>query len=69
MEIMRMYTRSINGKLVQTAKIKLLGIGKFSFETSLFGTKPYELNINMPLFNTKEEAHKWIISTGKWIEA
>lgn len=55
-----------NGELVQVAKIVLMGIGKYSFKTSLFGTKPWELNINMPMFDTEEEADKWILSTGKW---
>lgn len=56
-----------DGKLVQTAKIHLLGIGKYSFQTSLFGEKHYENNINMPMFDKLEEAENWIESTGKWL--
>ena len=63
---MKQYARYIGDKLVQTAKIQLLGIGKYAFETSLFGDKPYELNMNMPLFDTEEQASKWINDTGKW---
>ena len=60
------YARYIGDKIVQIAKIRLLGIGKYAFETSLFGDKPYELNMNMPLFDTEEQASKWINDTGKW---
>ena len=62
---MKQYARYSGETLVQTAKIRLLGIGKYAFETSTFG-KPYELNINMPLFNTEAQAYKWIENTGKW---
>ena len=63
----REYKRCLsNGELVQVAKIVLMGIGKYSFITSLFGTKPWELNINMLMFDTKEKAEEWILSTGKW---
>jgi hypothetical protein len=57
--------RKEHGKCIQTARIRLLGIGKYAFETSLFD-KPWELNINMPLFDTKEEAVVWIEQTGIW---
>jgi len=55
------------GKCIQTARIHLLGIGKFAFETSLFGEKPYENNMNMPMFDKIKDAEKWIENTGKWI--
>ena len=42
------------GKCIQTARIHLLGIGKYAFETSLFGN-PWELNINMPMFRHKKK--------------
>lgn len=40
-------------------------IEKFGFETSLFGIEPYVLNMNMPIFDTEQEAEEWILSTGK----
>jgi hypothetical protein len=61
-----LYSRSINDKCIQTAKLRLLGIGKYAFETSLFGEKPFELNMNMPFFDTEKQAYKWIENTGKW---
>ena len=63
---MKQYARYIGDKIVQTARIRLLGIGKYAFETSLFGEKPYELNMNMPMFDTEAQADKWIKGTGKW---
>ena len=53
------------GECIQTARIRLLGIGKYAFETSLFG-KPWEINMNMPLFATEEDAINWIQKTGNW---
>lgn len=55
-----------DGKLMQVAKITLTRIGKFGFETSLFGIEPYVLNMNMPMFDTEQKAEEWILSTGKW---
>jgi hypothetical protein len=63
---MKIYGRYSGETLVNVARLKLLGIGKYAFETSLFGEKPYELNMNMPMFDTKADAHKWIEQTGKW---
>jgi hypothetical protein len=65
--IFKRFTES--NKLIMTARLRLLGIGKFAFETSLFGEKPYETNINMPLFDTEEQAYEWILGRGKgWHE-
>ena len=61
------YARLINGKTVQVARVKLLGIGKFAFETSLFGEKPYELNMNMPMFDTEKKANEWIGKLDNWV--
>ena len=63
----KLYAKFINDKCVQTARLRLLGIGKYAFETSLFGEKPWETNINMPLFDTEKAAYKWIENQGKWI--
>lgn len=60
------YRRSVDDKCIQTARLRLLGIGKYAFETSLFGEKPYELNMNMPLFDTDNQAYKWIENTEKY---
>jgi hypothetical protein len=64
MQAWKRYSKE-SGKCMQTARIRLLGVGKYAFETSLFD-KPWELNINMPLFNTEEEAAAWIEQAGKW---
>lgn len=68
----RTFTRYSGEHLVQTARLKLTGIGKYAFETSLYSPKrgdlPYELNINMPLFDTEKAAYRWILGTGKWKE-
>ena len=63
---MKRYGRYSGETLVNVARLKLLGIGKYAFETSLFNEKPYELNMNMPLFDTEADAHKWIEQTGSW---
>ena len=60
------YERYSGETLVNVARLKLLGIGKYAFETSLFNEKPYELNMNMPLCDTEREAYEWIESTEKW---
>lgn len=59
------YTRIVDGEIIQTAKLRLLGIGKFAFETSLF-CKQYEVNMNMPLFDTEKEARTWIEKLDGW---
>ena len=53
------------GECIQAARICLLGIGKYAFETSLFGN-PWEKNMNMPMFAAEEDAVDWIQKTGKW---
>ena len=61
---MKTWTRI--GKEYLTAKIHLMGIGKYAFMTSLFG-KPWESNINMPNFDTESDAVAWIEKSG-WHE-
>ncbi len=63
---MKRYGRYSGETLVNVARLKLLGIGKYAFETSLFNEKPYELNMNMPLFDTEAQAIEWISSSDKW---
>lgn len=67
-KIYKKYTRS--GRiLIQTARIKKLGIGKYGFETSLQKgnvSESYVLNMNMPFFNTKKEAETWIQNNDEW---
>lgn len=53
---------------VQTAKIKRLPSGRCAFETSLFG-EPYEINMNMPLFDNETDAALWISTQEKWKDA
>ena len=55
-----------SGKLMQTAKVVKMITGRYSFETSLFGTEPYVLNINMPILNSKKEAETWIKNSNEW---
>lgn len=55
-----------SGKLMQTAKLVKLETGRYSFETSLFGTEPYFPNVNMPIFNSEEEAKSWIENSYEW---
>ena len=50
----------------KVAKVHLLGIGKYAFQTSLFGKKPYETNMNMPMFDTEQAAYDWIENSEKW---
>lgn len=64
MKIYKKYNK--NGKLIQTAKIVPLPGGRYSFETSLFGVKPYEINMNMPIMNTESEASQWIENSNEW---
>ncbi len=67
-KIYKKYTRS--GRiLIQTARIKKLGIGKYGFETSLQKGKvsdSYILNANMPFFDTEKEAEIWIENNSEW---
>ncbi len=55
-----------SGKLMQIARIIYLKIGKYAFETSALGKDAYELNINMPMFNTEAEASQWIENNTEW---
>jgi len=61
------YAKFINGTMVQTARLITLRTGKIAFETSLFGTKPYEININIPFFDNEEDAYNWIEKQDKWM--
>lgn len=67
-KIYKKYTRS--GRiLIQTARIKKTGIGKYGFETSLQKgnvSDSYVLNANMPFFDTKREAENWIENSNEW---
>lgn len=56
----------ISGRIFNIARITKLFSGKIGFETSLFGTKKYELNINMPLFDTERLAFDWIENQKNW---
>jgi len=60
------YAKYSGDVLVQTARLRFLVSGHYAFETSLFGKKPYEVNMNMPLFDSEPDAVNWIRSTGKW---
>jgi len=64
---MKIYARKHDLEVVQTAKLKLLGIGKYAFETSFLG-QPYELNMNMPLFDKEHQAITWIKKQAGWTE-
>lgn len=59
------YARKIDGEIIQTAVLRLLGTGRYAFETSLFGQK-YVLNMNMPLFDTEQDARQWIEGLNDW---
>lgn len=56
----------ISGKIFIIARIIRLFSGKFGFETSLFGVKKYELNVNMPLFDSEKSAFEWIENKKEW---
>ena len=66
--MVRIFEKCYGYKVMQSARIRLLGIGKYAFETKNFLHEQYETNINMPLFNTEEEAYAWIEQTGDWKE-
>ena len=59
------YERRDGLEVVNTARIRKLGIEKFAFETSFLG-QPYETAMNMPMFDTHSEAEQWIESQRKW---
>lgn len=67
-KIYKKYTKS--GRiLIQIARIKKLGIGKYGFETSLQkgdNSESYILNANMPFFDTEKEAETWIENSNEW---
>jgi hypothetical protein len=62
----RVYERLVEGECIQTTVLAHLPSGRFAFKTSLFGTKPYELNMNIPFFQTEKKAYDWIEHTEKW---
>lgn len=66
--VYKKYTRS-GRVLIQTARIKKIGIEKYGFETSLQKgnvSEPYVLNMNMPFFDTEKEAETWIQNNNEW---
>lgn len=57
----KIYYRTIcNGKIIFHARIHRTITGRYGFETSI-NNDSYVLNINMPLFQTKEEAIRWLM--------
>lgn len=62
---MKTYIKRKQTPIELRARLRIMGIGKYAFETSLFG-KPYELNMNMPMFNTEVEAVVWIEVQKDW---
>ena len=63
---MKTYKRTSGKQVLQAARIRELGIGGYAFETSLFGEKPFELNVNMPTFKTERKAEIWIEKQPNW---
>lgn len=52
------------GKTLQIARICKFSIGRYGFETKQFDE--FEKNINMPMFETQEEAIDWINNNKEW---
>lgn len=63
-KIYNKYSRS--GKLLQETRIIRLRSGKYGYETRLTKDKNFELNMNMPLFETEIEAINWIENQKEW---
>lgn len=63
-----MYIHSLkSGKRVLIGKIEKLKIGKYAFATkSALKNDYFTINANMPLFDTKEQAEKWIATQPQW---
>jgi len=61
---MKTYARYNGDVLVQTAKIKRLVSGRYAVATSLFGEKPFECNMNIPLFQSGQDAEKCLFNSG-----
>ena len=58
------YVRKVDGEIVNRVRVCRLLSGRYAIETCMYDD-PFTVNINMPLFQTEEEAHKWLKSTGK----
>ncbi|SHI21956.1 hypothetical protein SAMN02745823_03524 [Sporobacter termitidis DSM 10068] len=63
---MKIYNKIKYGMVVQTATLHHMPSGRWAFATSLFGEKPYEINMNMPIFDTENEATGWIDKQAEW---
>ena len=62
----KQYTKSIcNGKVVFTARIYKFLTGRYGFETSV-NEKPFEVNMNMPMFKSENDAINWIENNSEW---
>lgn len=62
---MQIFEKRLGNKLVQTARIVQLSTGKYGFETRLLKGR-YELNMNIPLFETNTEALSWMATQKNW---
>lgn len=60
----KMWAKIKWGKTLQTAKICKFSNGRYGFETKQFDE--FEKNINMPMFETEEEATNWITNNKEW---
>lgn len=68
---MKSYYKRLGDKTEIEARICKLPIGKYSFETRFSHAKnqrmrKFELNVNMPLFNSEYAAENWIENQGEW---
>ena len=61
------YNSSLDEKITLIARLRKDICGRFFFETSENG-KEFELNVNMPMFLTEDEAYKWLEQRADWKE-
>ena len=49
-----------NGKVKNYLRVSLLRTGKFCIETARIKPENWELNVSMPLFDTRRKAENWL---------
>jgi hypothetical protein len=61
----RIYVRKGEGEIINRAKVHRMPSGRYAIKTNRFNG-PFEVNINLPLFDTEAQAIEWLDTSDKW---
>ncbi|MCM1165645.1 MAG: hypothetical protein NC401_06505 [Ruminococcus sp.] len=59
---MNFVKRIVSGKITAYLRVYQLKSGKCGIETRIYNKEKWEVNVNLPLFDSQEETEKWLKS-------